>query len=71
MSELTNLSGNHAERPAFPPRRLFEAGAAAAGVAAGVLFADPVLAAAGKVWHGFMLPAYETIIQNGLFAWCM
>jgi hypothetical protein len=54
-----------------PPRRLFEAGAALLGIAAGVLFAEPVLAAGGDVWHGFVLPAYDELIKNGVFAWCM
>jgi len=54
-----------------PPRRLFEAGAALIGIAAGVLFAEPVLAAGGAVWHGFILPAYDEMIKNGLLAWCM
>jgi hypothetical protein len=52
-------------------RRLFEAGAALVGVAAGVAFADPVLAAAAGLWHGFVLPAYDELIKNGLLAWCM
>jgi hypothetical protein len=52
-------------------RRLFEAGAVVAGIAGGVLFAEPVLAAAGGVWHGFLLPAYDELIKNGLLAWCM
>ena len=53
-----------------PPRRLFEAGAALLGTAAGVLFAEPVLAAGGAVWHDFVLPAYDELIKNGVFAWC-
>lgn len=53
-----------------PPRRLFEAGAALLGIAAGVLFAKPVLAAGGDIWHGFILPAYDELIKNGVFAWC-
>jgi hypothetical protein len=57
--------------PKRTPRRLFEAGAVIAGIAAGVLFAEPVLAAAGKAWHGFFLPAYDELIKNGLLAWCM
>jgi hypothetical protein len=52
-------------------RRLFEAGAAIAGVAAGVAFAEPVLAAAAGVWHGYILPAYDELIKNGLLAWCL
>ncbi len=52
-------------------RRLFEAGAVVAGIAAGVLFAEPVLAAAGGVWHSFFFPAYDELIKNGLLAWCM
>jgi hypothetical protein len=54
-----------------PPRRLFESGAALFGIAAGLLFADPVLAAGGAVWHGFVLPAYDELVKNGLLAWCM
>ena len=54
-----------------PTRRLFEAGAALAGVTAGVLFAEPVLAAAGAAWRGYFLPAYDELIKNGLLAWCM
>ena len=54
-----------------PSRRLFEACAALIGIAAGVLFAEPVLAAGGAVWHGFILPAYDEMIKNGLLAWCM
>jgi hypothetical protein len=57
-------------RAAKPARRLFEAGAAVLGIGAGVAFADPVLAAAGGVWHGFVLPAYQAMIDNGLMAWC-
>jgi hypothetical protein len=53
-----------------PPRRLFEAGAALIGIAAGVLFAEPVLAASGSVWRGYVLPAYDALIQNGVLAWC-
>ncbi|HEY7611167.1 MAG TPA: hypothetical protein VIF14_18210 [Alphaproteobacteria bacterium] len=52
-------------------RRLLEAGAAFAGVAAGVVLAEPVLAAAVAAWHGFFLPAYDELIKNGLLAWCM
>lgn len=66
MSEATRLPSLR-----FPLRRLLEAGAAAAGVAAGLAFAEPVLAAAGGVWHGYVLPAYDTLIKNGLLAWCM
>lgn len=54
-----------------PPRRLFEAGAAVLGIAAGVLFAEPVLAAGGAVWHGFVLPAYDELLKAGVFGWCM
>mgnify|MGYP001287489127 CR=1 FL=1 len=54
-----------------PPRRLFEAGAALIGVAAGVLFAEPVLAAGGTVWHRYVLPAYDELVKAGVFAWCM
>ncbi len=25
----------------------------------------------GAVWHGFILPAYDEMIKNGLLAWCM
>ncbi len=57
------------KRPA--PRRLFEAGAALIGIAAGALFAEPVLAAGGAVWRGYVLPAYDELIKNGLLAWCM
>jgi hypothetical protein len=57
--------------PNRPPRRLFEASAALIGIAAGVLFAEPVLAAAASAWHGFFLPAYDELIKNGLLAWCM
>lgn len=53
-----------------PPRRLFEAGAALLGIAAGALFAEPVVAAGGAVWHGYVLPAYDTLLKNGVFAWC-
>jgi len=55
---------------AKPRRRLFEAGAAVLGVGVGVAFADPVLAAAGGVWHGYVLPAFQAMIDNGLMAWC-
>jgi hypothetical protein len=58
------------KKPAKPGRRLFEAGAAVIGVGAGVAFAEPVLAAAGSVWNGFVLPAYQAMIDNGLMAWC-
>ena len=61
-------SGRALSRPA---RRVFEASAALAGAAAGVLFAEPVLAAAGAVWRGYFLPAYDELIKNGLLAWCM
>jgi hypothetical protein len=54
-----------------PPRRLLEAGAALLGIAAGVLFAEPALAAVGDVWNGFVLPAYDELLKNGVFAWCM
>lgn len=54
-----------------PPGRLFEIGAALIGLAAGVVFAEPVLAAGGAVWHGFVLPAYDEMIKNGLLAWCL
>jgi hypothetical protein len=54
-----------------PTRRLFEAGAAVIGIAAGMLFAEPVLAAGGTVWHGFVLPAYDELIKAGVFAWCL
>ena len=54
-----------------PPRRLLEAGAALIGVAAGVLFAEPVLAAGGTVWHRFVLPAYDELVKAGVFGWCM
>lgn len=53
-----------------PPRRLLEAGAALLGIAAGVLFAEPVLAAGGAVWHDLVLPAYDELLRNGVFAWC-
>lgn len=56
--------------PKKPARRLFEAGAVVIGVGAGVAFAEPVLAAAGSVWNGFVLPAYQTMIDSGLMAWC-
>jgi hypothetical protein len=52
-------------------RRLLEAGAALVGVAAGVILSGPVLAATVAAWHGFMLPAYDELIKNGLLAWCM
>jgi len=58
------------KKPAKPGRRLFEAGAVVIGVGAGVAFAEPVLAAAGGVWNGFVLPAYQTMIENGFMAWC-
>lgn len=51
-------------------RRLAEAGAAALGIGAGVAFADPVLAAVGGVFNAYVLPAYQTMIENGLLAWC-
>jgi hypothetical protein len=54
-----------------PPRSLFEASAAVIGIAAGVLFAEPVLAAGGAVWNGFVLPAYDELLKAGVFAWCM
>ncbi|MFO0988014.1 MAG: hypothetical protein U1F37_11720 [Alphaproteobacteria bacterium] len=54
-----------------PPRRLFEAGAALIGLAAGVLLAEPVLAAGGTVWHKFVLPAYDELVKAGVFAWCL
>lgn len=52
-------------------RRVLEAGAALVGVAAGAILAEPVLAAAVAAWHGFILPAYDELIKNGLLAWCM
>ena len=52
-------------------RRLLEAGAALAGIAAGALFAEPVTAAGGALWHGYVLPAYDELIKNGVLAWCM
>ena len=52
-------------------RPLFEAAAAIVGVGAGVTFANPVLAAADGVWSDFVMPAYQTMIENGLLAWCM
>lgn len=61
----------HAARPRNTARRVLEIGACAAGLAAGIAFADPVLAAAGRTWHGFILPAYEAAIENGVFAFCM
>lgn len=67
---ITETDGASAT-PATPLRRLYEAAAALAGVAAGVLFAEPVLAAAGAVWRGYVLPAYDELIKNGLLAWCM
>jgi hypothetical protein len=66
MSEAARLPAQ-----GFPLRRLYEAGAALLGVAAGVAFAEPVLAAAAGAWHGYILPAYDTLIKNGLLAWCM
>jgi len=51
-------------------RRVFEAGAALAGIAAGVLFAEPVLAGVRVAWYGFFLPAYDELIKNGVLAWC-
>jgi hypothetical protein len=54
-----------------PPRRLFEARAANLGNPPGVLFAEPVLAAGGPVWHGYVLPAYDELLKAGVFAWCM
>ncbi len=53
------------------PRRVFEAAAALTGVVAGIFFAEPVLAAAGTLWRGYFLPAYDELIKNGLLAWCM
>jgi hypothetical protein len=53
------------------PRRLFDLGAAAIGAAAAVVFAEPVLAAAGDAWHAFLLPAYDELLKNGLLAWCL
>lgn len=53
-----------------PYRRLFEAGAVLLGIAGGVLFAEPVLAAGGAVWHVYVLPAYDALLKNGVFAWC-
>jgi len=70
MSSLATRS--QSGRPLSRPlRRLFEAGAGLLGVAAGVLLAEPVLAAAGVVWRGYFLPAYDELIKNGLLAWCM
>ncbi|MCW5774619.1 MAG: hypothetical protein KIT16_23445 [Rhodospirillaceae bacterium] len=63
-----------APNPATTPqlaRRLAEIAAAGAGVAAGVAFAEPVLAALGRAWHGFILPAYQAVIENGIFSFCM
>lgn len=56
--------------PDKPARRLFEAGAVVLGVGAGVAFAEPVIAAAGSAWNGFVLPAYQTLIESGMMAWC-
>jgi hypothetical protein len=52
-------------------RRLFEAGAVIVGAGAGVAFAKPVLAGVASVWHGYVLPAYDELIKNGLLAWCL
>jgi len=52
-------------------RRLAEAGAVALGIGAGVAWADPVLAAVGSVWHANVLPAFQTMIENGLLGWCL
>lgn len=69
---ITGTDGAGASaKPATPLRRLSEAAAALTGIAAGVLFAEPVLAAAGAVWRGYVLPAYDELIKNGLLAWCM
>lgn len=40
------------------------------GITVGALFAEPVLAAGGAVWHGYVLPAYDELLKNGVFAWC-
>jgi hypothetical protein len=71
MSDPRTLPADGRPHAVAPARRLFEFGAAAAGVAAGVAFAEPVLAAAGSVWHGYVLPAYDELIKNGLLSWCM
>jgi hypothetical protein len=52
-------------------RRLVEAGVAALGIGAGVALANPVLAAAAGVWHGFILPGYDAVVQSGVFAFCL
>jgi len=51
-------------------RRVTEAGAVALGIGAGIAWADPVLAAAGGVWQAYVFPAFQTMIENGLLAWC-
>jgi hypothetical protein len=59
-----------ARHPA-PLRCLLETGAVLAGAGMGVAFAEPVLGAAGALWRGYVLPAYDEVIRNGMFAWCM
>lgn len=51
-------------------RRASEIAASVIGIGAGVIFADPVLNAAGRVWSDFVIPAYQTMIENGVLAWC-
>lgn len=70
MTEATRPLLDQGPKPARTARLLFEAGAAVLGVAAGVAFAEPVLAAAAATWHGYILPAYEELIKNGMLAWC-
>ena len=70
MTEATHPLPDQEPKPARLARLLFEGGAALLGVAAGVAFAEPVLAAAAATWHGYVLPAYEELIKNGMLAWC-
>ncbi|MGH6801866.1 MAG: hypothetical protein ACREC3_00665 [Methyloceanibacter sp.] len=70
MSEATRPLLDAGPKPARPARLMLEAGAAFLGVAAGIAFAEPVLAAAAAAWDGYVLPAYEELIKNGMLAWC-
>ena len=70
MSNTDVIQTETGKSPAASQRRLAEAGAIALGIGAGVAFAEPVLAAAGGVWHAYFLPAFQTMIENGLLAWC-
>jgi hypothetical protein len=71
MSNSLSIECQGAPRDSRVRRRVSELAAAIIGVGVGVAFANPVLAAAGGVWSDFVIPAYQTMIENGILAWCM